>query len=94
MDKNKGDAGNIAELINLEPELTKPIQSRIDMKNLTTTTNRFQYPCSFCARELPNGGIRFDGIGACPNCNRLAHQLVNALRMHRTNYFSNLGVKR
>ncbi len=67
---------------------------RLTMKNLTTTQNNFQYDCSFCLRELPSGGHRFDGFGACPRCYRLAHTLVDALRGHRANYFNNLGVRK
>jgi len=86
MNKNKGDAGNIAGFINLEHELT--------MDNNTPNTIKFQYQCSFCLRELPSGGHRFDGVGACPRCYWLAHHFVDALRGHRANYFSNLGVRK
>lgn len=83
MNKNKGDAGNIAELINLKHKLT--------MENLTTTENRFQYKCSFCWRELPNNSIRFKGVGAYPLHFAIAQKLIDDLREHRANYFSNLG---
>ncbi len=86
MNKNKGDAGNIAGFINLE--------NITNMKNLTTTQYRFQYHCSFCACELPDDGLRFNGVGACPACDDLAHLWVDSLREHRANYFSNLGVKK
>jgi hypothetical protein len=85
MDKNKGDAGNIAGFIDLDNELT--------MKNLTTTQYRFQYHCSFCACELPADGLRFNGVGACPACDELARLWVNSLREHTANYFSNSEVK-
>ncbi len=86
MKNKKGNAGNIAELINLENELL--------MHNNTPNQNKFQYDCSFCLCELPTGGHRFDGIGACPKHYALAFKLVNGLRTHWRNYFSNLGVKR
>ncbi len=70
------------------------LNTRTNMNRLPQTKPQFQYQCSFCLRELPNGGHRFDGFGACPRCYRLAHQFVDALRGHRANYFNNLGVKR
>ncbi len=66
----------------------------ITMQNLTTLRKKFQYHCSFCACELPDDGLRFNGVGACPACNDLAHLWVNSLREHAANYFNNLGVKR
>ncbi len=66
----------------------------LTMDTIPQTKPKFQYECSFCLRELPSGGHRFDGIGACPRCFKLAHQFVDALRGHRANYYSNLGVKR
>jgi hypothetical protein len=86
MNKNKGDAGNIAGFINLKHQST--------MKNLTTTQYRFQYHCSFCACELADDGLRFNGVGACPSCDDLAHLWVNSLRDHAANYFYDLGVKK
>ncbi len=71
--------------------LSKNLTNQSTMTNNNPKKILFQWHCSFCLRELPNGGIRFDGVGACPNCSRLAHRLVNGLRMHWTNYFSNLG---
>lgn len=62
--------------------------------NTTPKQNNFQYECSFCLRELPSGGIRFAGIGACPSCNNLAHFWIDSLREHAANYPNNLGVKR
>ncbi len=67
---------------------------QLTMKNLTTTQNNFQYECSFCLRELPSGGHRFDGFGACPACDDLAHLWVNSLRAHAAHYFNNLGVRK
>jgi hypothetical protein len=86
MNKNKGDAGNIAGFINLELELTMP--------NLTRNQNVFQYHCSFCACELVSDSVRFNGVGACPACNDLAHLWVDSLRGYEANYKNNLGVKR
>ena len=86
MNKNKGDAGNIAGFINLENQST--------VKNLTTTQYRFQYHCSFCACELADDGLRFNGVGACPSCDDLAHLWVKSLRQYAANYFNNLGVKK
>lgn len=86
MNKNKGDAGNIAGFINLEHELLMP--------NHKPNTIKFQYYCSFCARELHDDGSRFNGVGACPACNDLAHLWVKSLREHAANYSNNLGVKR
>jgi hypothetical protein len=86
MNKNKADAANIGGFINLGHELT--------MINNTPNQNKFQYECSFCLRELPSGGHRFNGFGACPRCYRLAHLFVDALRDHRANYFNNLGVRK
>ena len=86
MNKNeKGNAANIA-FDNLEREPT--------MKNLTTTQYRFQYHCSFCACELHDDGLRFDGVGACPSCDDLAHLWVKSLRQYAANYFNNLGVRK
>jgi hypothetical protein len=62
--------------------------------NHTTAQNQFQYHCDFCAVELLDGGNRFDGIGSCSRCHRLAHRLVDALKAHWANYFNNLGVKK
>jgi putative DNA primase/helicase len=39
-------------------------------------------------------GLRFNGFGACPACDDLAHLWVKSLREHKANYFNNLGVKR
>ncbi len=89
MNENKGDAGNIAELINLDHEPTE-----LTMNQSNTNQNKFQYDCRFCQCDLPNGGTRFNGFGACPRCFRLAHHLVNGLRTHWQNYFSNWGVRK
>ncbi len=68
--------------------------NELTMKNNTTNKYIFQYECSFCLRELPDGGFRFDGMGACLRCYRLAHQFIDSLRTHEANYFNNLGVRK
>ena len=93
MNKNKGDAVNIAGFIDLDNEPTKKNKEQ-PIDNYTPTRNKFQYYCSFCWRTLPTGSTRFNGFGACPRCYRLAHRFVDALRGHRANYFSNLGVRK
>jgi hypothetical protein len=61
-------------------------------KNNNSKPREFQYKCSFCWRELPNGGVRFAGFGVCPLHLKLAETIVDALRRHRACYFkSNLG---
>ena len=67
---------------------------QLTMNNLIPKQNKFQYDCSFCLRELPSGGIRFAGIGACPLHFTLAERLINSLREYRANCFSNLGVRK
>ncbi len=68
--------------------------TELTMKNLTTIQNKFQYHCSFCACELPSNSVRFNGVGACPACNDLAHLWVKSLRQYAANYKNNLGVRR
>jgi hypothetical protein len=52
----------------------------------------FQYLCSFCWRDLPDNGVRFDGFGVCPSHLKLAETIVDLLRGHRARYFnSNFG---
>jgi hypothetical protein len=70
------------------------------MKNYNTETQKnqqnfnfgkpreFQYKCSFCWRELPDGGVRFAGFGVCPPHLKLAETIVDALRRHRARYFN------
>jgi hypothetical protein len=48
----------------------------------------FQYLCNFCWRELPNGGLRFAGLGVCPPHLKLAETIVDLLRRHRARYFN------
>jgi hypothetical protein len=86
MKNEKRSACNTPGFINLEHELT--------MTNYKPNTINFQYKCSFCWRELPNGSTRFAGFGACPRCYWLAHRFVDILRGHRANYFNNLGVRK
>jgi hypothetical protein len=69
------------------------LENQSTMKNLTTTQYKFQYHCSFCACELHDDGLRFNGVGACPACDDLAHLWVKSLRQYAANYF-NLGVKK
>jgi hypothetical protein len=86
MKSKKGIATNDASNTNLQNGLT--------MTKYKLKTNNFQYECSFCLCELPDDGLRFDGIGACPLHFSLAERLINGLRKHRANYFLNLGVRR
>lgn len=53
-----------------------------------------QYCCAFCRRELPDGSTVFKNICACPRCFRLAHTLVDALRLYRNRYFKHWRVKK
>ncbi len=80
--------------ISAKDAVIKNILDDLTMKNPNTSQNKFQYYCSFCWRELPNGSIRFNAFGACPCCYRLAHLFVDSLRGHRANYFNNLGVRK
>jgi len=56
--------------------------------NLNAKSREFQYKCSFCWRELPDGGLRFAGFGICPPHLKLAETVVDALRRHRARYFN------
>ena len=89
MDKNKADAYYIR------------IRKLTDNKNYITIVETFTLPqslfyydCNFCSRELPNGGIRIKGMGACPRCLTLAHQLVDAEKEIASTYFNDLGVQK
>jgi hypothetical protein len=82
MDKNKADACNIRKLTD-KKNYIQIVENYISNRSL------FYYDCSFCFRELPNGGIRFAGLGACPYCFAKAQQLINALQEHAANYFNN-----
>lgn len=72
----------------------KNLTNGLTMINFTPTQNNFQYHCSFCACELLNNSIRFNGVGACPACDDLAHLWVDSLREHKANYSNNLGVRK
>jgi len=74
--------------------LNTDLETELTMQNLTTTQNYFQYHCSFCACELSNDSVRFNGVGACPSCDDLAHLWVKSLRQYAANYFNNLGVRK
>ena len=86
MKNEKGNAANVTSIKNLNHKLI--------MHNHTPTRNKFQYHCSFCACELSNNSVRFNGVGACPACNDLAHLWVNSLRRYAADYKNNLGVRR
>ncbi len=49
---------------------------------------QYQYTCSFCWRELPDGGVRFAGFGVCPPHLKLAETIVDLLRGHRARHFN------
>ena len=66
----------------------------LSMNNNKLHQKKFQYHCSFCACELANDSVRFNGVGACPACNDLAHLWVDSLRGYEANYFNNLGVRK
>ncbi len=72
----------------------KKLNKTITMHNHTPKQFTFQYTCSFCQCELPDGGVCFNGIGACPACNDLAHRWIKSLWEHWVNYYLNLGVRR
>ena len=86
MNKNKAVSAKDGSNTDLIKQLT--------MTDLIPKQNNFQYHCSFCACELISDSVRFDGVGACPACNDLAHLWVNSLREHAANYSNNLGVRR
>ncbi|MGI8555496.1 MAG: hypothetical protein ACR2LT_03965, partial [Pyrinomonadaceae bacterium] len=52
----------------------------ISMNTIPQNKLQFQYHCSFCACELPDDGLRFSGVEACPACDDLAHFWVDSLR--------------
>jgi hypothetical protein len=84
---------NLLGLTN-KPNQTNSKEKRFVMTNHKPNRNKFQYHCSFCACELHDDGLRFNGVGACPSCDDLAHLWVKSLREHAANYFNNLGVKK
>jgi hypothetical protein len=60
-------------------------------KNNNIKPRDFQYSCSFCWRELPNGSVRFAGFGVCPPHLKLAETIVDLLRGHAANYSNRFG---
>ncbi len=70
------------------------LENQSTMNQFNTNQNTIQYHCSFCACELVINSVRFNGVGACPACNDLAHLWVDSLREHAANYFNNLGVRK
>jgi hypothetical protein len=65
-----------------------PTNKAMNQKHCTPKQINFQYKCSFCWRELPNGGVRFAGFGVCPPHLKLAETIVDLLRGHRARYFN------
>ncbi len=65
------------------------LEGELTMNNHKPNQIKAQYECNFCLRELPSGGHRFDGFGACPRCYEVAHLFIEALSRHWANYFSN-----
>ncbi len=59
--------------------------------NFNSKPRDLQYKCSFCWRELPNGGLRFAGFGICPPHLKLAETIVDLLRGHAANYSNRFG---
>ncbi len=70
------------------------LDKNFDHSNFKPSRFPRQYPCSFCWRELPNNSVRFNGIGACPNCFKLSHLFVDSLHRHRREYSKRFEVKR
>jgi hypothetical protein len=66
---------------------------RLTTYSIPQTQKNFTYKCSFCWRELPNGGWRVAGFGVCPPHLRLAETIINALRKHHADYRSLGGTK-
>ena len=55
------------------------------------------YYCAFCWCELTDGGIRFQGIGACPLHYRVACKLVSGIEEYQRHYkarFTNEGERK
>ncbi len=74
--------------------LNKKMNQTITVSNYNPNKILFQYRCSFCQCELSDGGLRFNGVGACQPCDELALLWVKSLRQHRANYYLNLGVRK
>jgi hypothetical protein len=64
---------------------------KLTIQSITQTSRTFAYKCSFCWRELPNGGLRFAGFGVCPPHLKLAETIVDLLRGHAANYSNRFG---
>jgi hypothetical protein len=62
-----------------------------EQTNNNSKPREFQYKCSFCWRELPRNGTRFDGFGVCPLHLKLAETIVDALRRQAANYSNRFG---
>jgi hypothetical protein len=60
-------------------------------KNYNIKPREFQYFCSFCWRDLTDGGLRFAGFGVCPPHLKLAETIVDLLRGHAANYSNGFG---
>ncbi len=88
------DYGSNEKLNNQLTVINQPKGEMINLNNSTPNHNNFQYHCSFCACELHDDGLRFNGVGACPACDDLAHLWVNSLRQYAANYSNNLGVRK
>ncbi len=89
--KDYGSNKNLIDERTNQPNQLNSKENQLDMENLTTALNKFQYHCSFCASELADDGLRFIGVGACPAYDDLAHLSVKSLREHAANYFNNSG---
>ncbi len=87
MNNKKGNATNIAVCNDLEHGFTM----NTIPQNKPQNKPQFQYKCSFCWRELPSGGTRFNGFGVCPLHLKLAEKVVDALRGHAANYSNRFG---
>ena len=67
--------------------------NKLSMNKYTPNLNNFKYHCSFCAVELQNVNVLFNGVGACPACDGLAHLWVDSLREYKANYFNNVEAR-
>jgi hypothetical protein len=68
--------------------LDSKYKPQMEHSNNNSKPREFQYKCSFCWRELPDGGVRFAGFGVCPPHLKLAETIVDALRQHRARHFN------
>jgi hypothetical protein len=67
------------------------IKAQTEHRQDNSKPRDLQYKCSFCWRELPNGGLRFAGFGVCPPHLKLAETIVDLLRGHAANYSKRFG---